>query len=114
MFQRPKYRPSTLVVNQGTPGETLETKIEKLVTNKEPLDEGSTPLIYTPRYEGIRASTNIRTDRWEIAIDATEKIAKSYLARREENAKKGQPEQIPGSPQPNQEVTAGKTTDSMP
>ena len=65
-IRNPKYKPNKK--NQGTipncrderllwiniPCETLEAKVEKLVSRKEPLDEGSTPLIYTPRYEGIR------------------------------------------------------------
>lgn len=58
------------------------------MSNKEPTDDGqAVPLLYTERSEGIRASTNIRTDRFEIAIDATEKVQKSYKARREERAK---------------------------
>ena len=46
------------------------------------------PELFTERKEGVRASTNIRTDRWEIAIEATDKIAKSYEARREERGLK--------------------------
>lgn len=114
MFKQPKWRSTSLIINQSQPGEPLEIKIEKLVSKKEPLDEGSTPLIYTPRMEGIRASTNIRTDRWEIAIEATEKIAKSYLARREERAKKDQPEQVPGQPDKKLEVKAGEQISSTP
>ena len=68
--------------NISTIGERLETKLDRIVNNKEPIKDG-TPLIYTERKEGVRASTNIKTDRWEIAVDATDKIAKSYAARRE-------------------------------
>ena len=68
--------------NISTIGERLETKLDRIVNNKEPIKDGA-PLIYTERKEGVRASTNIKTDRWEVAVDATDKIAKSYAARRE-------------------------------
>lgn len=87
MYTVPKFHNSRLRVNQSTQGETIETKIERIINNKEPIKDGA-PLIYTERKEGIRPSTNIRTDRWEIAIEATDKIAKSYQARREERAGK--------------------------
>lgn len=88
MVPTPRMEDTQLEINASTPGETLETKIEKLMHTKEPMTDGATPLIFTPRAEGIRASTNIRTDRWEIAIEATDKIARSYMARREERAAK--------------------------
>lgn len=77
-----------LNISNTTPAEPIEVKIEKLMHAKEPLTDAATPLIFTPRSEGIRASTNIRTDRWEVAIEATDKIQKSYMARREERAAK--------------------------
>lgn len=86
MYTVPKFHKSRLRINQSVEGETIETKIERIINNKEPIKDGA-PLIYTERKEGIRPSTNIRTDRWEIAIEATDKIAKSYQARREERVK---------------------------
>lgn len=75
-------------VNQSKEGEPIETKIERLQNNKEPLQDGrGRELIYTERSEGIKASTNIRTDRFEIALEATDKVEKSYKARREERSK---------------------------
>jgi len=73
---------TNLSVNTSVEGETLEQKIDRIVNNKEPIKDGA-PEIFTERKEGIRPSTNIRTDRWEFAIDATDKIAKSYEARRD-------------------------------
>lgn len=74
-------------VNQAYEGETIEEKMDRIVNNNEPISDGA-PLIYTERKEGIRPSTNIRTDRFEIAIEASDKVSKSYKARREENANK--------------------------
>lgn len=90
MYTVPKYENARFKVNKCVQGETLETKIERIISNKEPIKDGA-PIIYTERKEGIRASTNIRTDRFEVAVDATDRIAKSYKARREENAKPKEP-----------------------
>ena len=67
-------------------GESIETKVNRIVNNKEPIKDGA-PLIYTERKEGVRQSTNIRTDRFEVAVEAMDKVSKSYKARREEKAK---------------------------
>lgn len=87
MYKIPKYAKTQLNVNASVEGETLETKIERIVNNKEPVKDGA-PIIYTPRKDGVLASTNIRTDRFEIAVEAMDKVDKSYKARREERAKR--------------------------
>lgn len=92
---------NTLKVNDSTEAETIEQQVERMVNNKESIKEG-TALIYTERSEGVRPEMNVRTDRWEIAIEATEKIARSYKARREErhakkDDKEGETQPIPGT-----------------
>ena len=52
------------------------------MNNKEPLKDGA-PMIYTERKAGVLPEHDIRTDRMEIAIDAMDKVEKSYKARRE-------------------------------
>lgn len=86
MYKTPKYQNTTLQVNNSTIGETLETKIERILTNKEPIKDGA-PILYTERKQGVLASTNIKTDRFEVAIEAMDKVSKSYKARREERQK---------------------------
>ncbi|AXH77794.1 MAG: hypothetical protein [Microviridae sp.] len=95
MYKIPTIVPTKLNVNNCVEGETIEMKIERIVNNKEPIKDGA-PLMYTERREGIKASTNIRTDRFEIAVEAADKISKSYKARREEKAKIGEPESTQG------------------
>ena len=34
----------------------------------------SAPLIYTPRKDGVIAAYDIRTDKWDVALDAMEKV----------------------------------------
>lgn len=70
-------------VNQSVQGETIEMKIERIVNNKEPIKDGA-PLIYTERKDGIQPDYDIRTDRWEHAIDAMDKVNKAKIAKRAE------------------------------
>lgn len=68
-------------INNSVEGETIEAKMRRVVNNGEPITDGA-PIIYQPRKEGVRPEFNIRTDRFEIALDATDKIAKSKVAKR--------------------------------
>lgn len=54
-------------------GERLELKIDRMTQNNEPIGD-SAPLIYTPRKNGVVAAYDIRTDKWDIALDAMEKV----------------------------------------
>nr|QJB21290.1 MAG: hypothetical protein [Microvirus sp.] len=79
-----KKTPTTSSVKRNTTviGETIEQKMERIINNKEPIKDGA-PIIYTERKHGVAPQYNIRTDRFEIALDAADNIAKSYMARRE-------------------------------
>lgn len=72
---------TTLRVRNVMDGETIETKVNRIVNNKEPIKDGA-PLIYTDRKEGVKAEMNIRTDRWELAIDAMDKVNADKIAKR--------------------------------
>lgn len=54
-------------------GERIELKIDRMTQNNEPIGD-SVPLIYTPRKDGVIAAYDIRTDKWDIALDAMEKV----------------------------------------
>lgn len=54
-------------------GERLEMKIDRMTQNNEPIGD-SAPLIYTPRKDGVIAAYDIRTDKWDIALEAMEKV----------------------------------------
>ena len=73
-------------VNKSLEGEPIETKIERIISNKEPKTDGA-PLIFTERDEGVLPSYDIRTDRFEVAIEAMDKVSKTALAKREEAIK---------------------------
>lgn len=61
-------------------------KIERITQNKEPIKDGA-PLIYTDSKDGVQAGYNIRTDRFEIAVEAMDKIHRSNTAKRDHKAK---------------------------
>ncbi|AXH74752.1 MAG: hypothetical protein [Microviridae sp.] len=72
-------------------GETLESKIARMLEDNDPITEIS-ERIYGTREEGVIPSTNIRSDRWDAAVDAMDAANQSKIARREakrEKAEKG-------------------------
>lgn len=86
MYKYNKSTPTTLIVNTAYEGETIEDKINRIVNNKEPISDGA-PIIYTERKDGVHPEHDIRTDRFEVAIDAMDKVAKTHKAKREEKIK---------------------------
>lgn len=83
--QHKKYS-STFTVNEGYKGETIEQKVTRITVNKEPIKDGA-PLIYTERKDGVQPGYDIRTDRWEVAAEAMDKVTGAKLAKREERMK---------------------------
>lgn len=77
-------KPTTLRRNTGYEGETIEQKIHRIVNNKEPIKD-SAPIVYTERKNGVEAQYNIRTDRFEIAVETMDNGAKGHQARRQES-----------------------------
>lgn len=63
-------------------GQTIETMVARFMNNQTDI-ERSQPLIYTERREGVLAGYDIRTDRFEIALEAMDKSSKSISAKRE-------------------------------
>lgn len=85
-YKETKRKVSSLSINNSIEGETIENKIERIISNNEPIED-SAPIIYTARKEGVLPAYNIRTDRWELAIDAMDKVSGSKIAEREARIK---------------------------
>lgn len=83
MYAQNKMQKTSLKVNNGYQGETIEHKIDRILNNKEPISDGA-PLIYTDRKDGVKPEYNIRTDRFEIAIEAMDKVSRSHQAKRQQ------------------------------
>lgn len=72
---------SSININKSYGGETIENKIERIVSNKEPIKDGA-PLIYTERKDGVKAEYDIRSDRFDIAVEAMDYASRSNTAKR--------------------------------
>ena len=73
-----KYSNSLINRNESVVGISIERKVEKITESKEPITDGA-PLIYTERKEGVIPAYDVRTDRFEIAVEAMGKVVKSNL-----------------------------------
>lgn len=61
-------------------GESIETKVRRVVENKEPITDGA-PIVFTEKKDGVLPQFNIRTDKWEIALEAMDKVQASRIAK---------------------------------
>lgn len=77
-----QIKKTTFNVDNSIQGETLATKLERITTNKEPIKD-SAPMIYTDRKDGVLPDYDPRTDRFDVAIDAHDKITMTNLAKRQ-------------------------------
>jgi hypothetical protein len=87
MYNPSKPSSTSIKVNAMYEGESIETKVRRIVENKEPIQD-SAPLVYTNREDGVLPAYNIRTDRFEVAIEAMDTVAKGKLAQRDAKEKK--------------------------
>lgn len=91
MYKKQQIQKTTISLNQSYVGETIEQKIRRIVNNKEPITDGA-PLVYTERKDGVQPEYDVRTDRWNVALDAMDKVAMAQVAKRQtigEQAKEG-------------------------
>ena len=73
---------SSLIVNNSYEGESIEDKLERILQQNEPIKDGA-PLVFTERKNGVMPEYNIRTDRFEVALNAMDAVQKSTMAKRE-------------------------------
>lgn len=55
-------------------GEPIEDKIRRILDENEPITDGA-PVIYTDKKDGVRPEFDIRADKWDIAIQAMDKVS---------------------------------------
>jgi len=82
-YQSYPTRGSNIQINESVDGEPIERRVERIMNNKEPISDGA-PLIYTERKDGVDPLHNIRTDRFDLALESTDKITQMALAKRAE------------------------------
>lgn len=69
--------------NEAYVAESIEEKMRKVMAGADTVDD-TADIIYTKRAEGVLPQYDIRTDRFEIAMEAMDKCSKTILAKREE------------------------------
>lgn len=58
--------------------EPREVKLRKIINGEaNNMEDGVFPIIYTEKKDGVQPEFDIRTDRFEVAIDAMDKINQS-------------------------------------
>ena len=100
-YKRETPKKTDIRVNESVEGYTIEQKVEMLIENNEPTDMG-TPREYQERSAGVNPACDIRTDRFDIALEATGKVQKSYTTKREEARKAREATPESGTPEPTQ------------
>lgn len=111
MYNYGKAIKTSITHNKGYKGDPIEVKIRRLLANKEEaMKEVQT--MYTERKDGVIPSTDIRTDRWDLAVEATDYASRMNTARREATIAEAQAKVIKmneedGKPKPIDGTTQG-------
>lgn len=62
--------------------EPREVKLRKIITGEtNNMEDGVFPTIYTEKKDGVQPEFDIRTDRFEVALDAMDKINQSAASQ---------------------------------
>lgn len=72
---------SRIVCEPTLEGQSIEEQLRKMITGKEPI-QANAKIAYTERKDGVHQEFDIRTDRFELAMMASDKVHKSKYATR--------------------------------
>lgn len=95
-----RYNPFKKFPTKDEEGESILTKVRRILDENEPLTDGA-PLIYTPKEDGVKPEYDIRTDKWQIAIDAMDRVNAYKLSDYTKNGR---------NPEMKEETKEGETT----
>lgn len=76
-------RSTKLKCNTAYIAESIEDQLRRTIAGGEPIEMISTPL-YTDRKDGVQPQYDIRTDRFDIAMNAMDAVSRSHTAKREQ------------------------------
>lgn len=76
-------------------GETIEKKVARITLTNEPITD-TAPIIYTEKKDGVLPAYNIRTDRFDLAIDAMDKIEMERIAKKNQITAEDVPSKLEG------------------
>lgn len=72
--------------NETYEGKSLEEALADKIAGEE-IELGGKALLYSERKDGVLPITNIRTDRWDIAMMALDSVEKARIAKRDSSGK---------------------------
>lgn len=107
MYNVSPIQGTTININESYEGETIEMKIDRVLNNGEPIEDGA-PIIYTERKDGVIAETDIRTDRFDAALDLTDKMHASHVAERQSRIEKRESLKNPENKLPGKDQGTGE------
>lgn len=96
---------------EDTIGEELIIKIKRILDENEPLTDGA-PLIYTPKEKGVIPEYNIRTDKWQIAMGAMDRVSEYKLSEYMKKTDMPQEEGSNNPSEPDQATTGSNNIQS--
>lgn len=102
-----RYNPFKEFTIKYEEGENIITKVRRILDENEPLTDGA-PLIYTPKEDGVKPEFDIRTDKWQIAINAMDRVNAYKLS---DYTKNGRNPEIKETEKEG-ETTTGETTNA--
>ena len=74
-------RETKFSINNSEGGESLEKELQR-VKQEGGTIESTVPKIFTARGEGVVPDLNIRTDRWDVAVEAMNVVHRSQTAKK--------------------------------
>lgn len=80
MYTKRKIIPTQLRNTPTETGESIEETLRRLTANNEPIPE-NVPRIFTDKKDGVIPDYDIRTDRFDVAMQARDKYAASEIAK---------------------------------
>ena len=101
-YKIPKMSKSNVKSVEMKEGMTMEQQVALIMDNQADL-ERTAPIIYTERKDGVNPAYDIRTDRFEIALDAMDKATKSAINERQsrmnivKDNENGKPDSVQGT-----------------
>lgn len=72
-------RRTSIRLNQSYQGERIETKVRRLLEQKQPITDGA-PDVWFTEEQGVPPLYDINTDRMALAVEAGDNTAKQYFA----------------------------------
>lgn len=86
-----------LHINEAFKGKTLEAELKEYLEQGQGMDDVKRmhEPIYTKRADGVIPEYNIRTNRWDIAQNAMDKVNESKKARAEARSNKKNAQEAP-------------------